>query len=211
MTAQSWAVIVQASRELLEDAPNIDSALRNIFARSTSVALDQAIMFGAGHGSDQPAGVFGTSGIQSVSMGTNGAAITGWTPLLDAVLALETANAGDLTAAVMAPATSRQFNGLVDSLGQPLRRPDRIANLPFMVTTSVPTTQTQGTASNASPILLGDFTQVFVGMRTELVISVLQERYADTGQIGFVLWLRADVAISRPSAMAQIVGVIPPS
>jgi HK97 family phage major capsid protein len=54
LQAQAWAVIVQASRELLEDAPNVDSALRNIFARVTALALDQAILFGTGHANNQP-------------------------------------------------------------------------------------------------------------------------------------------------------------
>ncbi|HSU03944.1 MAG TPA: phage major capsid protein [Acetobacteraceae bacterium] len=209
LSAQSWAVIVQASRELLEDAPNIDAALRNIFARSAAVALDAAILNGAGHGSHQPAGISGTSGIQVVSMGTNGAAIADWTPVLDAVGSLEAANANTVTALVMAPRTARVLYGLVDTLGQPLRRVDRIANVPMLVTTGMGVAETQGSASTASSILLGDFSEVYVGMRTELVISVLQELYAANGQVGFVLWLRADVAIARPAAMARVEGIIP--
>jgi HK97 family phage major capsid protein len=142
-------------------------------------------------------------------MGANGAALAGWVPLLDAVQLLEAANAGNVTAAVMSPRTARTFNGLVDTLGQPLRRPDRLTGVPFLATTSVPVNETQGTASTASSILLGDFGEVYVGMRTELTISVLQERYADVGQVGFVLWLRADVAIARPAAMARISGITP--
>lgn len=207
LTAQSWGVIVQASRELLEDAPNIDAALRNVFARSTAVALDQAILYGSGHTNNQPQGIAGTSGIQTVSMGTNGAQPLSYAPFLDAIQALESANAGDVSAAIMPPRTSRNFNGLTDSLAQPLRRPDRIVGMPFLITTSMPINETQGTATNASSIILGAFSEVFVGMRTELVITVLQELYAGSGQIGFVLWLRADVAISRPAAMARIEGI----
>lgn len=209
LTAQSWAVIVQASRELLEDATNVSSALMNIFARAAAVALDQAILVGTGHSNHQPIGIEGTSGIQAVSMGANGAAIADWSNVLDAVGALEAANAGIVTAMVMAPRTARVLYGLVDTLGQPLRRVDRIANVPMLVTTSMPITETQGTASDASSILLGNFGSVFVGMRTELAITVLDQLYAANGQVGFCLWLRADVAISRPAEMAQILGIIP--
>ena len=34
-------------------------------------------------------------------------------------------------------------------------------------------------------------------------------RYADSGQVGFCLWMRADVAVARPAALARIQGIIP--
>ena len=110
---------------------------------------------------------------------------------------------------VAAPRTARTINGLVDSTGQPLQQPPRLAGIPMLTTTSVPVTETQGTASNTSSILMGDWSSVVVGMRTQLQVSVLQERFADNGQVGFVLWLRADVALARPAAMARIVGIKP--
>jgi HK97 family phage major capsid protein len=208
LTAKSWALIVKLSRELLEDAQNLDAELRAMFARVAALALDGAILWGTGS-SNQPQGVANTSGIQVVSMGTNGAAFTGWTPVLDAVAALETANVTDITAMVFAPRTSRVIYGLTDAMGQPLQLPPRIAAIPRLVTSAASIAETQGTASTASSILLGDFSQVYVGMRTALQINVLNERYADTGQVAFVLWMRADVAVAHPAALARIEGIIP--
>jgi HK97 family phage major capsid protein len=48
-----------------------------------------------------------------------------------------------------------------------------------------------------------------IGLRTDLQIQVLQERFAEIGQIGFIAWMRADVALARPGAIARIAGIIP--
>lgn len=208
LTARSYALITQISRELLEDGANVDAILRNIFAKSAALALDRAILFGTG-AAPMPMGIANTAGIQNVSMGVNGGQFTGWGKLLDVVAALELANAGIVSAMIMSPRTARAINGLSDTTGQPLRLPTRLVGIPPLATTSCSVTETQGTATTASSILLGDFSQVFVGMRTSLQISVLDQRYADTGQVGFVSWLRADVALARPAAMARLSGITP--
>jgi HK97 family phage major capsid protein len=208
LTAKTWAVRFNVSRELLEDGQNTDAAIRAILAGAAAVGLDQAILVGSG-ASNQPLGIRGQSGIQAVSMGTNGAQLTNWTPQLNAVQALETANAGVVSAMIMAPRTSRAIYGFVDSTGQPLMPPPRVANVPVLVSTSVPINETQGSSSVASSIFMGDFSEVMIGLRTELQIQVLQERFAEIGQIGFIAWMRADVALARPGAIARIAGIIP--
>lgn len=46
-------------------------------------------------------------------------------------------------------------------------------------------------------------------MRTELILGTLVERYADVGQIAFLVWLRADAQLSQPGAFNVITGVRP--
>lgn len=208
LAAKSWAVRFNVSRELLEDGQNTDAMVRRILAASAAVALDQAVLVGSG-ASNQPLGIRGQSGIQAVSMGTNGAQLTNWTQPLNAVQALETANAGAVSAMIMAPRTARAIYGFTDSTGQPLQPPPRLAGVPLLSSTSVPVNETQGSASNASSIFMGDFAEVLIGLRTDLQITVLQERFAELGQIGFIAWMRADVALARPAAIARIAGVIP--
>ena len=82
--------------------------------------------------------------------------------------------------------------------------PRRIVDVPLLTSTAVPITE--GTSADTSPMILGDWREVFVGMRTELQISVLQERFADNGQVAFVAWLRADVALARANTMAVLEG-----
>jgi HK97 family phage major capsid protein len=208
LTAKSLACFFKVSRELVEDAPNLDAALRNVLAQSFAVALDSAVLVGSGL-SNQPLGVRGTSGITSVSMGANGAALTNWSPVLDAVRDLQLANAGTVSAMIASPRTARTINGFVATDNQPLQRPPVIAGVPLLTTTAMPVNETQGTATNASTILLGDFSEVMIGLKTDFTLSILQERFADSGQIAMVGWLRADVAVARPAAMARVIGIAP--
>lgn len=215
LTARSWALIVVVSRELLEDGQNVDVQLRDQFARAGALALDQAVLGGNGV-PPTPLGIANSPGIATLLMGPNGANFgtysgTGgsYVALLDATLALDNNNAGTITGMILAPRTARYMAGLVDGMGQPMRMPDRLAAIPQLVSTSMSVAEVQGTSSNASSILLGDFSQVFVGMRTALQVSVLSERYADKGQVGFVIWMRADVVCARPAAICRIQGIIP--
>jgi HK97 family phage major capsid protein len=122
---------------------------------------------------------------------------------------LQSVNEGVVTAIVQAPRTGISLAKLKDGQGQPLTMPAMLNGIPVLTTTGIPVNQTQGTANNATTAFLGDFTQVLVGIRTQLQITVLQERFAEFGQIGFVGWLRADVQVARPAALAKIVGIKP--
>jgi HK97 family phage major capsid protein len=208
LAAKTWAVRFNVSRELLEDGLNTDQAIRNILASAGAVALDRAVLVGSGSGAE-PLGIRGQSGIQTESMGTNGATLAGWSPVLNAVQKLEDANSPTITAMVMAPRTARSINGFADTTGQPLLPPKRLEAIPSLVTTSMPVDETQGTSTNCSSIILGDFSKVMIGLRTQLTIQVLNERFADNGQIGFIGWMRADVALARPTALARILGLRP--
>ena len=131
LTAKSWALLTKINRELLEDGSNTDSVLRTVFANSAALALDQAILYGPGIG-NAPLGIANTPGIQTIQAGgANGAALTGWTKVLDAVAALEAVNAGTVTAMVAAPRTGRTVYGFVDTTGQPLTLPPQQCKLDF--------------------------------------------------------------------------------
>jgi len=142
-------------------------------------------------------------------MGTNGASIASYDDLLNALQALRTANAADPTAAVMSPRTEATYNKLKDSLGQPLRRATAITDLPFLVTSKIPVYETQGTAVGiASRVILGNFAQLMLGIRTEVRIDLVRETFAANGQYGFIAWMRADVQLMHAASFVQIVGII---
>ena len=48
-----------------------------------------------------------------------------------------------------------------------------------------------------------------MGIRTQVQIEVLTERYADYGQVGFLAWWRGDVRVARPAAFDITTGVRP--
>ena len=204
---RSLAVIVQLSMELLEDSINLNEAMQRAFSGSFAVELDRVALFGSGT-APEPRGIFNTSGIGSVSMGANGAALINFDPFIDAWQALADANSPEPTAAIMAPRTSSKIAKLKDTQNQPMRKPPLIETLPMYSTTSTPITQTQGSSSVASTIIVGDYTQLLFGIRTDLRIQLLRELYAATGQYAFLCHLRADVAVEHPQAFCKIIGVL---
>jgi len=103
----------------------------------------------------------------------------------------------------------REFNGLVDTLGQPLNRPPSIEGLSFLTTNTVPTTEVVTTppSTRASSIFVGDFSSMLIGIRSQLRITTLVERFADYGQVAFCCFLKTDVGLTHAAAFCRITGV----
>lgn len=207
-TARSLAVLVKVSRELLEDSANIDQALTMAFAGAMAAEADRVALFGSGT-APEPRGIFNTTNVNSVSMGTNGAQLTSYGKLLDCLYELELDNAGKPTAAIQHPRTWRTIQGFADSTNQPLQPPPALANLPQLVSTTVPINQVQGGASNASSVIVGDFSQLLLGIRQEMRIEILREAFASNLQYGFLCHLRMDVAVAHPESFCKLIGIIP--
>lgn len=200
--------LIRASRELVEDAQGLEETLNNAFARALALKLDLAALRGTGT-APEPRGLFNTTGVNEVSMGTNGAQLTNWDKIVDAYQAVRDDNHEPNGALVLAPRTAATIAKMKDTTNQPLRRPPDLEDAQILSTTQVGIADTQGTATNASAIYLGDWPQLMIGMRTNLTIEVLRERYSDNHQMGFVAALRADVQLAHPEAFARIVEIIP--
>lgn len=207
--ARSLAVLVKISRELLDDSANIEQALMAAFAGSLAGELDRVSHFGSGT-PPEPRGIFNTTDVNAVSMGTDGAQITSFSKLLDCLYENELDNAAPPSAMVMHPRSWRTIQGLADTTNQPLQPPPALAGLPQLITTSVPITQTQGSSGAVcSTIIVGDYTQLLIGVRQELRIEVLRERYAENHQYAFVAHLRADIAVAHPESFCKLIGILP--
>lgn len=205
-TPQSLSFFFKISRELLADAANLEPALLVAIGQAMAKELDRAGLRGSGT-APEPRGILNTVGIQSVTNGTNGASLAGYANLLSAVQAMLAANAPMPTAAIMAPRSLVKLAGLVDSTGQPLRRPPMLENLPMLSTSQIPTNLTVGSSTDCSELYLGDFTKMAMMLRESLSVQLLSERFAEAGQLAFVCHCRADFAVMYPSAFSVVTGV----
>lgn len=206
-TGKTLFSIVPMSIELLQDTLNADSAIERAIAQKFAEELDRVSMIGAGT-STEPKGIKNQSGISSYSMGTNGLAPTNYDALLQAILQLQNANANPPTAAIMAPRTFQELGTLKDSQGRYLDKPATIRDLPFLVSSQLPINETQGASSTASSIYVGDFADLWIGMRMGLSIKLLTERYADYGQVAIMAMMRCDVQLAHPASFCRIAGVL---
>jgi len=179
------------------------------FGGAGRVELERAGRFGSGSG-QEPLGSANQAGMGTVSMGTNGAALTNFDPLIDGGVQVLEANA-EPGAAVMSPRTAGELAKLKDANGNPLRKPAMLDPIAELITTSVPNDQTQGTATNASSIVLGDWRQLIIGLRSELRIELLRETFAGNHQYGFVFHMRGDFQPAHANAFSAVEGIIPAS
>jgi HK97 family phage major capsid protein len=208
LTAQSLGLLVKFSLELMEDAPNVGAALSNSMAQAMALELDRASLFGSGS-TPEPLGVVNTSGVTVTPLATNGAQLSSYAPVVTAKSLVQAANFVP-TAAIMAPRTEAGFANLADTTGQPLRAPAYLDDLPFLATSQVPITQTVGSSGAVtSSVIVGDFSELIIGMRTELTLIPVREAYLGTGQQAFVAWLRADIQVARSAAFQVVSGIKP--
>lgn len=205
-TPRSLAFYFKVSRELLADSPNIEQALRTAIAQAFAKELDRAGLRGSGT-APEPRGILNTSGIQSVTNGTNGTVLGSYANLFSAVQALLTADAPMPTAAIMAPRSLVKLGGLLDTTNQPLQVPPMLVPVQLLGTSQIPINLTVGSSSDCSEIYVGDFTKLIFMMREQMSVQVLSERFADAGQLGFLCHVRADVVVQYPAAFAVVTGV----
>lgn len=200
---RSLACIVKVSRELVEDSVNIENMLEAAFLGGLSVELDRVALIGTGT-PPEPRGISTTTGVGSVAAG---GALTSWDKILDAVYEMLVDNAAMPTAMAMPPRTLIALSKLKEATtNAPLAKPPMIADVPLMHTTSLPIVEAPGTASR---IIMGDFTQLMIGVRTSLRIEVLRELYAGNLQYGYLAHLRADIGLAHPEAFAMVTGIVP--
>ncbi len=208
LQAKNLIGITRISRELAEDSSNVAEMLENAFIQAVALQFDYAGLYGTGS-SNEPTGVVNQTGINLVSMGANGATFSSYDKLIDVVYENQVTNAADPTAMIWHPRTGRSIAKLKDANGNPMVMPSMVGDVSKLSTTSIPIDEVQGTGTNCSSVISGDFTQLLVGMRHNLRIELLRETFAANHQYGFVFGMRGDFTLAQPRAFTRLVGVKP--
>jgi HK97 family phage major capsid protein len=210
-TARTLSFIVQASMELLQDSrPGFEQVLRNDFARQFALELDRVALRGTGT-APEPRGVKNTAGITTLTSGANGAVPTSYDLFIDLVQAVRNNNF-EPSAIINAVRTDGTLAKLKEATtNAPLRRPPFLDDVRWLSTGSTqnPVNQTVGTSSDTTDAYAGDWSQLWVGVRLNLEIIPLRERFADVGNVGFLAWGRYDIQLAQPGAFAVLPGIRP--
>jgi HK97 family phage major capsid protein len=207
--AHKLTTLIKVSRELLQDASAAQSVIMSAISTAMAGELDSACLVGDGVG--KPLGITLNPNINTYSLGANGATLSGFSDLLQGISAIANQNGPLPNVAVMSPRTMVGYSLILDGEGNPLLKPDLVKNLVFLDSTKMPVNEVKGSASNCSSIVLGGFNSLVIGIRSELQIQVLNERFADYGQVGFLCTMRADSALYQPKAFCKITGILPNS
>jgi HK97 family phage major capsid protein len=168
--------------------------------------LDSACLMGTGVG--QPKGIYRNDDICEYSLSADGRTLAGYDDILYGIKEIITVNGPVPNTAIMSPRTLIGYSLLKSGDGKPLERPDLIKNITFFDTSKMPVTEEQGSSGAVcSSIILGGFESLVIGIRSVMEIQVLNERFADYGQVGFLATMRADSAVYQPKAFCKIIGI----
>ena len=199
LDAQDLSVEVVASRELVQDSSNLEAILMRSFIQTFAVELDRVALVGSGTGAE-PEGVLNATGVAEIDVAGT---MTRYQSLVALRRNVQQANSNP-TAWVMSHATQSELAGLEDTTNQPLQAPTYYSELDAFATGGVP--DDLGVGTNESPVFIGNWADLLIGIRHDTSIQLNPFLKAGTGEISFFVHLRADVKLARPASFGRIIG-----
>jgi HK97 family phage major capsid protein len=189
-----WLVL---SQELWQDAGLLDQTIRQSISEASALEIDRAALVGTGVG-EQPRGIYNDAAVTKTAAATSMC----YDDLSDSIYRIQNSN-HEPNSCVMSPRSRNYLRKLKDGEGQYLNVPSWMP--PIYDTKQLP--DNLGTLANESIVITGDFTNVVVGIRSQLTLQVLKEIKAKSYQVVLMGALRADIGILRPAAFDVTTGV----
>ncbi len=193
-TAHLLGTVVDMSRELSEDATNVVDVVEEALAMALAVTFDLEILTGSGDG---------ILGIKNYGGSINTIAVGGsldYDNLLDAIAAIEDDNHTP-NAYVVSPNNKNVLSKLKVNAeaNHYATAPPDVADLMRLVT------KQPGDAT----VIVGDFTQVLIGMRQAVRVEVTTEgaNRFDKHQLGIKITMRADANLAHAQAFNVLTGI----
>lgn len=187
--------LTEMSRQLIQQSsPDIEQLIRDDMAAVLAQKIDAAMIDGGG--TNEPTGILSTAGIQTGTLAT-----VSWDAVLEMLEKLELSNA---TAAhwLTSPQVSTILKSTLKATGIAgyLLEGGKMADLPAHSTNQVPLAGVDPTFTGQ--LILGDFTQVLLGIWSELDILVNPYDSAAYARGGVLVRAMAtvDVGIRHPEA-----------
>lgn len=204
--------ITEWSRNMIQQAsPDVEELARNDMALTLAELLDAAAIAGTGT-NNQPRGILHTSGIGSVSIGTNGGSIT-YDALADLMGMVEDANAaGGSMGFLTTTKVRRQIAKLKDTAGNPLGVPVAFQGATTAFSNIVPATGTKGTGTGLAAVIYGNWSDLLTGVWSELDILVnpYESVAYSKGNVSIRAMMTVDIAVRHPESFAAITDVAAP-
>ena len=213
------AAITEMSNEVLADStPALLDVVAGSLLRSCGLRYD----LGAYEGSavaPEIRGMKNVVGIQSVSMGVNGASLVNLDPIADALGLLSEVNTTG-GALVMHPRTWKLLSKVKEASGSvrpllsqaaasPSGKIERtLFGVPVFLTSQISIAETQGTGTACSSIYVYDPAQVFAVLRSDAAVFVDPYRLSDKDMTAVRVTLRGDVVVANPAAVVRVSGIL---
>lgn len=212
LKAKVLAAMCRCSIQLATDAPNIDAVITNALTQSIALEFDRAALLGTG--AAQPLGVYSTPLVNQYSLAVNGAVPANYDSFLYAAEYIRNAN-GNPKGVIMSPRTAGTLSRLKEGTTlAPLKPPDGYTALAQFVTNQIGNAMTWGSSSVASTAIVGDFSALAIGLapteggNRSIRIDISRESEFPTLEILIRAYIRADIAVLRPTFFTRICGIL---
>jgi HK97 family phage major capsid protein/HK97 family phage prohead protease len=209
MSPKTLAAYVDYSRRLmLQSSLDVEALVRNDLATSIAVAMDGAAV--AGSGTNRPTGILNTSGIGSVTLGTNGGAPT-WGMVVGLVREVEIDNALTGSAAFL---TNGQVKARLASLprqgsgveGNFILGPDmnNLYGFPIVVSQQVPANLSKGNqTAKLGAMIFGVWSDLLVGQWSGIDLMADPYTGSNAGTVRIVAFHDCDFAVRHPESFSE--------
>lgn len=199
--AHKVGTLIKVSEELLSDSAfNLESYFTSEFARRIGNAEEEAFL--TGNGTGKPTGIFNAAGGAEIGVTAAGATAITADELIDLFYSLKSPYRKNAIW-ILNDSTVKLIRKLKDSNGQYLWQPalrdgefDTILGKRIFTSPFVPEAE-----AGAKTIAFGDFSYYWIGDRQGVSFKRLNERYAETGQVGFLATKRVDGKLILPEAI----------
>jgi HK97 family phage major capsid protein len=175
-----------------------------VMGRALAHEVDRVGLIGTGL-NNQPLGIVNTPNINTIAgvgVPQHQDLVSGLQSLLESNVPLEMIQGN----AIMSPRTWASLENLQSADGQPIMRPRALENMAYRPTTSIP--NNLGAADNESLIVMGDFSDLVLGVRMEASVEALRlQSFADNLLLEFVGWTRVDFMARRPQSFCVLEGI----
>jgi HK97 family phage major capsid protein/HK97 family phage prohead protease len=200
---------------MMQSSIDIESFIRNDFARIIALAIDTAAISGTGL-SNQPRGILNTTGVGSIALGAAGGQPT-WGSIVGLIreIEIDNANLGGTAWLTNPQVMSKLMTTPIQSGGLEgnflLKEPgNTLCGYPFYVTNQIPANLTKSTGTNLSALILGNWPQLLIGEWG--VFEVLANPYSSnvfpSGSVEVRCMQSIDINIRNPESFAVITDMI---
>ena len=195
--ARKLGALVKISKELVDDAPNARAMVEQQLAKVLALEIDRVALLGDGDG-EEPRGLFNHSDVQELSS----VGSPTYDDFLDAIQLVEDVD-GVPNGYMYSPDTRNTLGKSKAGDGNYLSLPPLLISMPAFVTRQLATSQA----------VLGDFTQVMVGVRRQIRVDITDqasdgtESAFDRDQVWIKATWRGDVQFAHASHLAKLTGI----